>query len=236
MTQVSRRRRWCITLCAMPPDRSSPLVAGLLLLVWVLLLGAVTGLGWLLTHPLRTSVDPWDNGISRWFASERTPTLNTPADLGTLLGETVVGVAVALLAGVGFSLWRRSWRPLLFVVLAEAGIGALYFVVTHVDSRQRPPVRILDPGLVADHSFPSGHVATAVVAYGGLVLLVAAYATTARARAWALPLLLLPVAVLFSRLYQGAHHLTDVLTSVAYATLWLLVLARLLLPRISSAR
>ncbi len=219
-----------------PSSPSRPRVAGLVLLVWALLLGAVTGLGWLITHPLRTSVDPWDNDVSRWFASERTPALDTPADLGTLLGETVVGLAVVLLAGVAFSLWQRSWRPLLFVALAEAGIGALYFVVTHVDSRQRPPVRILDPGLVPDHSFPSGHVATAVVAYGGLVLLVAAYATTARAGAWALPLLLLPVAVLLSRLYQGAHHLTDVLTSVAYATLWLLVLARLLLPRISSAR
>jgi undecaprenyl-diphosphatase len=217
-----------------PPDRPPPVVAGLVLLAWVLLLGVVTGLGWLLTHPLRASVDPWDNGISRWFASGRTPALDTPADIGTLLGETVVGVTVALLAGVVFSWWQRSWRPALFVVLAEAGIGALYVVVTHVDSRQRPPVRILDPGLVPDHSFPSGHVATAVVAYGGLFLLVAAYAGAARP--WALPLLLVPVVVLMSRLYQGAHHLTDVLTSVGYAAVWLLVLTRLLLPRVSTAR
>jgi undecaprenyl-diphosphatase len=179
-------------------------------------------------------VNPWDNGISRWFASERTPALSTAADVGTLFGETVIGLTVALLAGVAFSLWQRSWRPVLFVVLAEAGIGALYFVVTHVDSRQRPPVKILDPGLVPDHSFPSGHVATAVVAYGGLFLLVAAY--LAVARRWALPLLLVPVVVLLSRLYQGAHHLTDVLTSVGYAAVWLLVLARLLLPRVSTAR
>ena len=216
------------------PTRPRPVVAGLVLLAWALLLGVVTGLGWLLTHPLRGSVDPWDNGVSRWFASGRTAALNTPADLGTLLGETVVGATVALLAGLSFSLWQRSWRPVLFVVLAEAGIGALYLVVTHVDRRQRPPVRILDPGLVPDHSFPSGHVATAVVAYGGLFLLVAAY--LAVARRWALPLLLVPVVVLLSRLYQGAHHLTDVLTSVGYAAVWLLVLARLLLPRISSAR
>lgn len=215
-------------------DRSRPLVAGLIVLVWALLLGVVTGLGWLLTHALRASVEPWDNGISRWFASERTPALNTPADIGTLLGETVVGATVAVLAGLAFSLWQRSWRPVVFVALAEAGIGALYFVVTHVDSRQRPPVRILDPGLVPDHSFPSGHVATAVVAYGGLFLLLAIY--VAGARLWALPLLLLPLVVLLSRLYQGAHHLTDVLTSVGYAALWLLVLARLLLPRLSTAR
>ena len=211
-----------------PPARSRPVVAGLALLAWALLLGVVTGLGWLLTHPLRVSVEPWDNGISRWFASERTPALNTPADVGTLLGETVVGATVAVLAGLAFALWQRSWRPVLFVVLAEAGIGALYFVVTHVDSRPRPPVRILDPGLVPDHSFPSGHVATAVVAYGGIFLLGAVYVSGARL--WALPLLLLPMVVLLSRLYQGAHHLTDVLTSVAYATVWMLVLARLLLP------
>ena len=32
-------------------------------------------------------------------------------------------------------------------------------------TRDRPPVEILDPGLVPDHSFPSGHVATSVVVY-----------------------------------------------------------------------
>jgi undecaprenyl-diphosphatase len=42
--------------------------------------------------------------------------------------------------------------------------------------------------------------------------------------------LLLPAFVLLARLYQGAHHLTDVLTSVAYASVWLLVVARLVLP------
>ncbi len=214
--------------------RPRPVVAGLVLIAWLLLLGVVTGLGWLITHPLRSAVDPWDNDLSRWFAGERTPTLSSAAEVGTLLGETVVGVVVALVAGIAFSLWQRSWRPLLFVVLAEAGIGVLYRLVTSVDSRQRPPVKILDAGLVPDHSFPSGHVATAVVAYGGLFLLAAVYVVAARR--WALPLLLLPLVVLLARLYQGAHHLTDVLTSVGYASVWLLVLARLLLPRLSSAR
>ena len=122
----------------------------------------------------------------------------------------------------------------MFVALAEAGIGVLYAVATHVDPRRPAAGGDPRPGLVPDHSFPSGHVATAVVAYGGLFLLLVAYA--AAARRLALPLLLLPVLVLLSRLYQGAHHLTDVLTSVGYASLWLLVLARLLLPRVSSGR
>ena len=33
-----------------------------------------------------------------------------------------------------------------------------------------------------------------------------------------------------SRLYLGAHHLTDALTSVVYASVWLVVVAAVLLP------
>lgn len=210
-------------------DRPLATTAGLLLVVWVVILGIVVGLGWLITHPLQSSVDPWDNDVSRWFADQRTSALDGPGDIGTLLGETVVGVGVAAVAALAFSLWRRSWRPALFFALAEAGIGGLYFVATHVISRQRPPVKILDAGLVPDHSYPSGHVATAVVAYGGIVVLAWLYAR--RSRSWVWVLLALPALVVLARLYEGAHHLTDVLTSVAYASVWLLVLARLLLRR-----
>jgi len=74
--------------------------------------------------------------------------------------------------------------------------------------------------------------------YGAIVVLVWAYAR--RSRSWVWVLLALPVLVLLARLYQGAHHLTDVLASVVYAAVWLLVLARLLLAgagdRVSSGR
>jgi undecaprenyl-diphosphatase len=43
-------------------------------------------------------------------------------------------------------------------------------------------------------------------------------------------LLLAPLVVAPSRLYQGAHHPTDVITSLVFATAWLLVVARVLLP------
>jgi undecaprenyl-diphosphatase len=196
---------------------------------WVVVLAVVVAFGWLITHALRGAVLPWDNGLARWIADQRTGPLNEPADVGTLLGETVTGVSVAVVTALAFSIWKRSWRPAIFLAVAEAGIGGFYYVATHVDTRQRPPVKILDPGLVQDHSFPSGHVATAVVAYAGILVLAAAYASPA-VRRWAGLLVLLPVFVLLSRLYQGAHHLTDVLTSLVYASVWLLVLARMLLP------
>jgi undecaprenyl-diphosphatase len=210
------------------PTRSPVAVGVAALVTWAVVLGVVAGFGWLITHPWQHAVDSFDNPIARWFAGARSASLNGVADVGPLFGETIGGLGVAAAAAVGFSLWRRSFRPAVFVALAEAGIGGWYFVVTHVDPRQRPPVKILDPGLAPDHSFPSGHVATAVVAYGGIVLLAWAYARSAR---WVAVLLLLPAFVLVARLYQGAHHLTDVLTSVVYASVWLLVLARLLLGR-----
>ena len=43
-------------------------------------------------------------------------------------------------------------------------------------------------------------------------------------------MLVLPLLTLVSRLYLGAHHLTDALTSVVYGSVWLAVVALLVLP------
>jgi undecaprenyl-diphosphatase len=221
------------------PTVRRPLALGVTALVaWALILGAVVGLGWLITRPWGRAVESFDDPISRWFAGERTPTLNTTAEVASFFGDTIVGLAVAAAAAIGFSLWQRGLRPAVFLALVAAGVGGVYLVATHVDPRQRPPVRILDPGLVPDHSFPSGHVGTATAVYGAIVVLCWVYARSSRRWVWVL--LALPVLVLLARLYQGAHHLTDVLTSVLYTSVWVLVLARLLLAgvadRLSSGR
>jgi membrane-associated phospholipid phosphatase len=127
------------------------------------------------------------------------------------------------------SLLQRSWRPLVLVVIVELGLGAFYLAGTELIPRDRPPVKLLDAGLDPDASYPSGHVATTLACWAGVVVFVWTYYRAAR---WlALPLLLLPLGTLLSRLYLGAHHLTDALTSVVYASVWLLVVAAVLLPR-----
>jgi membrane-associated phospholipid phosphatase len=201
--------------------------AGIVVLAWALILGAVVGVGWLITHPLQSSVDPWDNDISRWFADRRSGTLDGPADAGTLLGDTIPAMSLFAVVAVAFAAWRRSWRPLVFAGVLVAGMGGLYALATRLDPRDRPPVEILDPGLAPDASFPSGHVGTATAVYVGIVLLTWVYAPAARRWVWVL--LALPFVVLLARLYQGAHHLTDVLTSLTYASVWLAVLFTLLL-------
>jgi membrane-associated phospholipid phosphatase len=208
-------------------ERSVLRTACLLALVWLTVAGAVLALGWLVTNPLEPSVDPWDDGVVRWFASERTRDLDRVADAGTLLGDTPVGMGVAAVAALALSLWRRSVLPAVFLALLVAGIGGFYWVVTTLITRDRPPVRILDPGLVPDDSYPSGHVATALAVYGGIAVLL--WVLTPRVRSWLWLLLLLPALVALARLYQGAHHPTDELASVLYTTAWMAVLVGLLL-------
>lgn len=211
------------------PARGPFATAVLVLVGFALILGVVVGFGWLITHAWQRPVESFDDDVARWFVDQRTPSLTDAADLGTYFGETIVSLVLTPLVALGVWVWQRSVVPALFIVLVTSGVGGFYFVGTHLDPRQRPPVKILDPGLVPTHSFPSGHVGTAAALYGAIVVLAWVYAGAARR--WVTPLLLLPVIVLVSRLYLGAHHLTDVLTSLVYAAVWIALLATLLLRR-----
>ena len=209
--------------------RSWPATTGLLATGWAAVTVVVVAWGWLLTNHLEASIGAGDDDLARWIADERTATLTEAAEVGTFLGDTIVGAVVLGAAVVVFAIIRRSWLPVLFGGLVEAGLGGIYWWGTHLNPRQRPPVEILDRGLVPDHSFPSGHTGTSMAIFLGLAFLVWTY--TRVPRGWALLLAAVPLACATARLYQGAHHLSDVLTSVAYATVWVALVARLVLRR-----
>ncbi|HEY7043184.1 MAG TPA: phosphatase PAP2 family protein [Nocardioidaceae bacterium] len=209
------------------PDRSWTRTAVLVVVWWVAIATIVISVGWLITHPFLDVVGPRDDDVVRWFADQRTPFLDDVAEYGTWGGETVVTLVVAPILAIGCWVLTRSVVPALFVLLVICGVGGFYWAGTMLVPRRRPPVHILDPGLVPTDSFPSGHVGTAVALYGAVVVLTWTYA---RSRRWFVtPLLVMPVFVLLSRLYQGAHHLTDVLTSLMYGFTWLAVVAALVL-------
>jgi membrane-associated phospholipid phosphatase len=199
-------------------------------IAWAVFVAGALALGWLITGPLSSVVEPPDDRLVRWLASHRTPGLDTAAAAGSHVADTIVGVALALVVALVAARARRSWRPVVYFTVLVAGYLALYVIVTHFAPRDRPPVEILDPGLVPDHSYPSGHMATAILVYGGIALWVGW--VRPGWRRWTWPLLLVPLVVAPSRLYQGAHHLTDVLASLVLATAWLVVVTRVLLvPR-----
>lgn len=200
-----------------------------LALTWSAILAAALALGWLITGPLSSTVEPPDDRLVRWLALQRTPALDMAAAVGSHVADTIVGVALALVVALVAARLARSWRPVVYFTVLVGGYLALYVIVTHVTPRDRPPVEILDPGLVPDHSYPSGHMATAILVYGGIALWIGRVRPAWRRWTW--PLVLVPLVVAPSRLYQGAHHLTDVLASVVFATVWLAVVSQVLLPR-----
>lgn len=189
----------------------------------------VVGWGWLLTHSLQGSIGGPDDDVSRWFAGQRTSWLDPVSDVGTLLGETPVGLAVGGVVALVGVLALRSLVPVLLVALADIGDGGIYWLGSHADPRDRPPVHIMDEGLVPTHSFPSGHVGTAVAVYGAAAILLAWWLRSrgrgGSGRSVVVLLACVPLFVAASRLYQGAHHLTDVGTSLVYGSVWLGVLA-----------
>lgn len=216
------------------PPSGRPLGRTLVVLVASLLVIAAVevGIGWLITHPLKSAM-VHENAINRWFVDQRTSGLTHVADLGTLLGQTLTGLIVLAVLAVGFALWQRSLWPVLFVLALDGGIGLFYLASTTLDPRNRPPVHILQAGLVPDHSFPSGHTGTATAIAGALAALLWAY--TRISRGVLAVLAVIPAWTMLSRLYEGAHHLSDVLVALVVTVVWLLVCARLLLPARTSA-
>jgi membrane-associated phospholipid phosphatase len=201
-------------------------------LVWLVvacavICAALVGVGWLITHPLKSTMTG-ENHVNTWFADQRTPDLTRVADAGTFIGQTLTGLVALAVVGLVFALWKRTWWPLLFVGALDAGLGLFYLAGTTLDPRQRPPVHILQAGLVPNHSFPSGHTGTAVAIGGSLAALLWAY--TRVSGAVVALLVVIPVCTMLARLYEGAHHVSDVVSAFVAASVWLVVCANLLLP------
>jgi membrane-associated phospholipid phosphatase len=211
------------------PPSGRPLGRTLVVLIasLVVICAVEVGVGWLITHPLKSTL-AHENSINRWFADRRTSGLTHVADLGTLIGETLTGLIALAVIAVVFAVWQRSLWPVLFVLALDGGIGLFYLASTTLDPRNRPPVHILQSGLVSDHSFPSGHTGTATAIAGALAALLWVY--TRISRGILAVLALIPVWTMLARLYEGAHHLSDVLTALVVTLVWLTVCARLLLP------
>ena len=200
-----------------------------LLVAVVLLWGGVFGAGVLITEVLGP-VSPFDAAVVRWFATIHTDELTTAAAIASQLAGTL-GVVLVLVVTVPLSLaLTRRWRPPLFLLVAVMGETAVFLAVATVVERSRPAVEPRTLGLPPTSSFPSGHVAAAVVTYGAIALLAHAW-TRGWLRnlftAWAV---IAPVAVALSRLYRGGHYPTDVIVSIVYGGIWLAVCWHVLRP------
>jgi len=165
----------------------------------------------------------FDRPVMEWFARHREPWLTTVMWIVTALGSSAVLIPLVLGAG-GWYWWRRG-QPRSFVLLAAAygGSELLSETVRALTRRPRPPAD-LAAGHFAGFAFPSGHATHSVAVYGMLAVVLAAGTPRwpRKVAAWT-GAVSIATAVGLTRLYLGAHWLTDVLGGWALGNLWLLL-------------
>jgi membrane-associated phospholipid phosphatase len=192
--------------------------------------GVFAAVGLLMTDLLAPNpITRWDVEIAERFAANRSPTGDDVAHWGAFLADTAVKIGVtAVFALVAFAAWRR-WHEPVYLAVTLIFEATVFIVVTTIVGRPRPDVVRLEDSPV-NSSFPSGHVAAAVV-YGAFVVIVFWHTRATWARALAVTVYLgVAAAVAWARMYQGMHFASDVATGVVLG-LWSLAVCLVVLGR-----
>ena len=160
-----------------------------------------------------------DAEVATWFhVNAITPLTRLMLGVSAINGIAGTLVMTGLVALV--LAWRREWYWIAFVALTVPGGMLVNTLTKFAFHRQRPS---FDDPLVtlASYSFPSGHTMAATLFYGTLVTIL-----MPRVPVWAHKWLVAAAAVMIvlvgtSRIYLGAHFLSDVLAAIAEGIAWL---------------
>ncbi|MBJ7478456.1 PAP2 family protein [Rhodococcus sp. KBW08] len=160
----------------------------------------------------------FDEPLTNWMVDHRSGTLDQIAVAVTDLGSPVATALLGITCGVLISWRARSVVPGLIVIGTVGGAAVACTVVKALVGRERPPTSI-QVLLETGHSFPSGHVTGTAALFGIAVLVVSVDRTPAVKRLLMLLAVTVTVVVALTRLYLGAHWLTDVVAGAVLATL-----------------
>jgi undecaprenyl-diphosphatase len=203
-----------------PPSLSPRLLAVAGWSAFVLAGAVFLAIAWNVTA--RTALVALDSRVAQWLHGHGTPPLTTLFFLITNLHAPLAMTAWSVIFGA-FLARLREWYWIGTLAAALAG-GMLVNVVLKASYERLRP-RFDDPLLVLESfSFPSGHTAGAVLFYGVLAaFLVSRYYDWRRRTACVAGAVLAVALVAFSRMYLGAHYLSDVVAAACVATVWLVL-------------
>jgi membrane-associated phospholipid phosphatase len=152
-------------------------------------------------------------------ALQSSPFIRDVMIFGFYLGEhgiLLIGIVLLL-----YFVYKRFWPELSMVVVAWAGEGSIWLVVSGYFNRHRPVFDVSVWRQMTAPGFPSGHSISAVMCFGLLAYLLVPMMP---ARFWKVGVIMAAVLVIlyigFSRIFVGDHYLTDVLAGYALGVAW----------------
>lgn len=193
--------------------------------LWLTLGLVLVGLmGWAFGAVLHLVVRPETLGVDlrveHFFLTHRQHGVTSVVRVVTYLGSVAVLIPLAVACALVLTYRRRGALPLFTIAAALGGASALQIVVKKLVHEPRPPERFM-VGSYHGYGFPSGHVTQAVALYGAVAALYAVKARWPRRVAAWTGWVIVSVVVGFTRIYLGAHWLSDVLGGAALGSLWL---------------
>ncbi|HXR56419.1 MAG TPA: VTT domain-containing protein [Casimicrobiaceae bacterium] len=200
------------------PSRSEPLA--LLVSATLLVAGAWLFLGVVedvVTHDTLVDVDRavygWLSGMRSRFADDVMVTISELAGV-----EVMIAVIAAVAAWLAIT---RRFRTLAYWAAAAGFAEAMVIALKYGFERARPNTAY---AAVDPFSFPSGHAAITLVVYGFLAFLLGHGKPVTRQGTFALAAAGIAALVAFSRVYLGAHWLSDVIASFGLGIAWIALL------------
>jgi membrane protein DedA with SNARE-associated domain/membrane-associated phospholipid phosphatase len=159
------------------------------------------------------------SNIDLSIASLMRETRNAPADeimtVITMMGDTLVMLALALVM-LGWLIWHKAYRAAWAAGIVIVSAKVFELLLKAGLQRARPTdLAYAGPD---SFSFPSGHATMAAVIFGILAVLVShSMGRWGRALVYAICAVMV-VMIAYSRVYLGAHWLSDVLAGLLFGT------------------
>lgn len=177
------------------------LIGGMICLVlFVLVAASALSKGW---------ITALNKPVFHFLQSIRTPAISTAFILITNCGKPICIIMASILLCL-YCFVKKEWWLIKYILLALFSSSLIVMAFKHVFYSARPTGFIDN---LTSSSFPSGHSALSIVVYGFITYLLSH--TVEKQFRWLINSLgfLWITAIIFSRIYLGAHWLSDVIAS-----------------------
>ena len=167
----------------------------------------------------------WDNTVRDFIAQHQNPTMRNLMRNVSRFGDWPEHFALGLIfAAIAWWRGNKKWTRIFLAMLIALSIAGLAGrAIKFSTGRARPSVKAEQvwngPRLSSKyHAFPSGHVVASTAFFAVLVF---------ANRRIGLPCLAIPILIGFSRIYGGAHYLSDVVCATVLGILCAILVWRI---------